>query len=83
MGRIDNRGNFYFSSATTRFSYFGIFGGDFVVCSRGYQVNIRMWLILINIARKKTSFLTTRASRTKFALRLNPPIQKTSALRVN
>jgi hypothetical protein len=26
MGRIDNRENFYFSSATTRFSYFGILG---------------------------------------------------------
>lgn len=45
MGRIDNRGNFYFSSATTRFSYFGIFGGDFVVYSRGDQVDVRMWLI--------------------------------------
>ena len=37
----------------------------------------------INLDRKKTRFLTTRASTTKFAPRLNPPIQKTSTLRVN
>ena len=83
MGRIDNRGNFYFSSATTRFSYFGIFWGNYVVCSRGDQVDVRMWLILINVARKKKRFLTTGASTTKFAPRLNPPTQKTSAWRVN
>ena len=83
MGRIDNRVNFYFSSATTRFSYFGIFWGNFVVCSRGYQVDVRMWLIKINLDRKKSRFLPTRASTTKFAPRLNPPIQKTSTLRVN
>src|SRR4028118_1920406 len=72
MGRIDNTGNFYFSSATTRFSYFGIFWGDFVVCSRGDQGDVRMWLIKINLDRKKNGFLTTRASTTKFAPRLNP-----------
>jgi hypothetical protein len=42
-----------------------------------------MWLIKINPDREKTRFLTTRASTTKFAARLNPPTQKTFALRVN
>ena len=49
----------------------------------GYQVDVRMWLIKINLERKKSRFLPNCASTTKFALRLNPPIQKTSALRVN
>jgi hypothetical protein len=39
-----------------------------------------MWLIKINLDRKKNRFLTTRASTTKFAPRLNSPIQKNFCL---
>ena len=42
-----------------------------------------MWLIKINLDRKKNRFLTTRGSTTKLASRLNSPTQKTSAWPVN